>query len=263
MQRQLQHAASSQEYQTLLREIVATRHCWVVPLTSPTPSRNRRSPVLGDLGDQVQEVQDGKDLQRDEICINGQVVQGSVVGYAGIVRLFVENLRKIHAQLWPHHVSSQPTTHEEFERLAKRALHLANRTQSGGSTYEVLDRTLRHADFSLVRPHSSCPTTPLAIMIEPGAYRVNLHDDNDDDDDDENHPSSSPRHHWAMGTRVTIEATGHYLLCDAQDPTIEFHSVKAVYSTHLALSLSTSPYSRRGTPRCARLDAGQVTLELY
>lgn len=202
--------------------------------------RRPMSEVLGTLGEieESEEYQDGKDLQRDQICINGELIQGKEGGYDYIVGKVVNELHRIASNVSERFVVEN---HETFLALAKRILHVANRTQSGGASYEMLDHVLRHPSYSILRPNSK-DATPLDVTIDLGPYMFEKG--------------------WAWGFRVSVEAHTSYAICDATDPMTEWVNVTGTYLTKVAISCRMSPYTGPKTDRAARSDDGvlQVTV---
>lgn len=209
-----------------------------VPLQST--SRRPMSEILGTLGEiqDSEEYQDGKDLQRDQICINGELIQGKEGGYGHIVEKLVDELHCVASSVSERFVVENQDT---FLALAKRILHVANRTQSGGASYETLDHVLRHPSWSILRPNSK-EATPLDVAIDVGPYMY--------------------ERGWAWGFRISVEAQTSYAICDATDPMTEWVTVAGTYRTKLAISCRMSPYTGPKTDRAARSDDGvlQVTV---
>lgn len=131
-------------------------------------------------------------------------------------------------------------------------LQASNRTESGGSSYEMLSWLLTQSetDNVLIRPDSAS-ATPLRIQMDVGAYA--------DDCISHSTATQSSLKPWAFGVRVTVSAETQYLICDALDPTLELHAVKTTYTNRLAFPLDLTPFH---LVNHMRRDSGAVTISL-
>lgn len=233
----IREAKSVNDYIEQLEELTMLES-FNLPLQSTL--RPTMSDLLGTLGEiqEHEEDQDGKDLQRDQICINGKLLRGREGGYDQIVTNFVHELHRLASDVSDRFVADNQDT---FVALAKRILHVANRTQSGGVSYEMLDRVLRHPSWSILRPNSK-EAMPLKVDIDVGPYK---------------HEKG-----WAWGFRISVQAHTAYAICDSMDPMTEWVTITSTYRTKLAISCRMSPYTGPKTDRAARSDDGvlQVTV---
>jgi len=97
-------------------------------------------PVQGD----VDEYQDGKDLQRDSMVLNGEFISGAEYGYARIVEAV--------------------TCWSENENNAKRILQALNRTTSGGTAFDHVLRSFGNFELVNISPASK-EAKPLAVAV--------------------------------------------------------------------------------------------------
>jgi len=92
----------------------------------------------------VDEYQDGKDLQRDNLILNGEFIAGSEYGYARIVEA---------VQNWC-----------EDEEVAKKILQALNRTTSGGTAFDRILQTFGQPDLVDITPASK-EAKPLTVAV--------------------------------------------------------------------------------------------------
>ena len=162
----LHDSKSFEEYQSILESEFKAKSPLKIPLTWLNLKRNKQvgestciGSLLGSLGEvsAEEEYQDGKDLQRDQILLNGVLHQGgndAGNGYSVIVQAVVSELKAVAAA-----VSQKLEVHqeEEYIALAKRILNAANRTESGGSSYEAISYILLNKEEQqhvILRPNS-------------------------------------------------------------------------------------------------------------
>jgi len=103
--------------------------------------------------DEVDEYQDGKDLQRDSLILNGHLLAGAELGYQGIVQ---ETMR-----------------YGTSEKRAKRILQVLNRTFSGGSAFDHVLRCFG-SEFVDITP-ASADAKPLAVAVTKGTSIGSAH----------------------------------------------------------------------------------------
>ena len=252
LQLTIQQASTPREFVDRLQELVILG-AFSVRLEDVLPKdvQRVRDEELGTLGriDDEEEYQDAKDLQRDQVCINGTLYQGGDGGYDAIVTSMINELEAAAAQ-----ISADRFEHEKdtFRLLAKRILHAANRTQSGGASYEAIDSLLRNEEWCILRPNSK-DAQPLVVSIDVGPYMYEPADRLFD---------SNAQQSWAFGFRVCVEAHTAYAVCSADDPSTEWAIIDATYRTRLAMSCSMCPFSGIGTDRAARFDSGMLNITI-
>ncbi|OQR81196.1 hypothetical protein THRCLA_11867 [Thraustotheca clavata] len=177
--------------------------------------------------------QDAKDIQRDQIQVNGNVFPG-IVGYDNLIYALTDIIQQVST----NYLCTANGTHEQHEAMAKRVLHTINRTQSGGASYEVLGHLMPL--IALLRPNSK-DAEPLGVTIDIGPYEQTSKE-------------------WCVGLRVLVETTTQYIVCDAEDPTDEWCQVLVSYRNRLCFSFGGSPYTKES--QGARMDNGRVYLRL-
>ncbi|TYZ60552.1 hypothetical protein PybrP1_010489, partial [[Pythium] brassicae (nom. inval.)] len=220
----------------------------VQALADPAAAPER---VVGLLSD-AQAFQDAKDIRRDELVLNGAFVSGAL-GYAAVVdRLQLEIQQTVRAHVGGAHRVGGPDVDEFADTtraIAKQILNACNRTESGGSSYEVLSRFLlnHETDAIVIRP-ASAKAAPLQIRVDVGAFT------------ETNRTNRSNRDEmWAFGVRVALSAVTWYLVCDADDPTSELYEVKTTYENRLAFPLGLTPFHPL---KSMRKDCGVVGIQL-
>lgn len=122
------HASNIEEYKKLCRTFSKV---WRIRIDQP---------CQGD----VDEYQDGKDLQRDSMILNGEFIAGAEYGYARIVEAVT---------FW-----------SENENTAKRILQALNRTTSGGTAFDHVLRSFGNFELVNISPASK-EAKPLAVAV--------------------------------------------------------------------------------------------------
>ena len=112
-------------------------------------------------GSKLDEKQAQKDVERDAVCINGCCFRGSNHGYLGVIDGIKDAVSSCLGALYDE------APHDRVEEFAKVLLSVSNRTNSGGDTYDVVDRLVKHPDFSIIVPDSSS-ANPIEIEISCG-----------------------------------------------------------------------------------------------
>lgn len=210
-----------------------------------TNRRPTRVPVLSD----AEIFQDAKDIARDELAINGELVAGSI-GYDAIVdRIQTQLEQLLAAEIGKPLPQFSMQLSDTLHRIAMEVLNASNRTESGGSAYEVLGRfvTNHEMDHVLIRP-ASAKAPPIQIDMDMGAYQLT-----------EGVDAQDAATNWGFGVRVTLTAVTWYLVCDAADPTVELYEVKTTYRNRLAFPVGLTPFHPINH---MRKDHGAVDLQL-
>ncbi|OQR86522.1 hypothetical protein ACHHYP_10469 [Achlya hypogyna] len=225
------HAESREE---LLKHLASAAHDSIAfPVTTHLPPVT--SSILGHVPTvtTTEAYQDAKDIQRDQIHVNGVVYPG-VVGYDSLIAALTRVIENVHAQF--REASKTP----QYEALAKRILHTINRTESGGSSYEILSHLM--PSIALLRPNSK-DAGALGVHIDVGPYE-----------------RDGPTREWCLGLRVRLSTTTSYVVCDAKDPTDEWCSVAVCYESRLAFAFGDSPYT--AATQGSRMDDAVVRLSM-
>ncbi|ETO63798.1 hypothetical protein F444_18568 [Phytophthora nicotianae P1976] len=133
-----------------------------------------------------------------------------------------------------------------LQSVAMAVLHASNRTESGGSSYELLAKFLSNHEMNrvLLRP-ASARASPLEVQMDVGPYLETV--------------PGSKEPTWAFGLRVKLTAVTWYLVCDAEDPTNELYEIETTFCNRLAFPVGLTPFHPLDT---MRKDRGDVTLRL-
>ncbi|KAF4315876.1 hypothetical protein BBO99_00008668 [Phytophthora kernoviae] len=176
----------------------------VLALSSDEPSNESRMPTLSE----AEIFQDAKDIGRDELLINGERVEGTR-GYDAVVDALQKELEQVLARQVGKMPEQTPmAVSNALQAVAMAVLHASNRTESGGSAYELLAKFISNheVDRVLLRP-ASARAAPLEVHMDVGPYLEPI-------------PGSNESN-WAFGLRVKLTAVMWYVVCDADDPTNE------------------------------------------
>lgn len=118
---------------------------------------------------EVDKYQDGKDISRDELVVNGRPTSGAQRGYAAAVEAIGDALRaavlSVGAPMW------QP---EATERAAQLLLGVLNRTSSGFAAFEEVLRLFDCVDVVVVSPESAA-ARPLEVAAVRGCVLGRAH----------------------------------------------------------------------------------------
>jgi hypothetical protein len=219
----------------------------------------------------VDTYQDGKDIARDRVQINGTLYKGSEHGYDGILRALTAAVEcTLHDSLgldsdrmqlgagargWGRdtavvggaNVLRLGVGTGELIAFARRVLSACNRTHSGGLSYEALEGLVRHPDLSLLVP-DSMQATPLSIQIDAGPFQppdlpaaasaaasaaAGQNDSWGVGGEDNTAAAGSG---WRWGVRATVTTSIPYKLTDAS-ACVELGAVNATFMTRIALDV--------------------------
>uniref|UniRef100_A0AAV1VJP7 Uncharacterized protein n=1 Tax=Peronospora matthiolae TaxID=2874970 RepID=A0AAV1VJP7_9STRA len=190
--------------------------------------------------------QDAKDIGRDELLINGVQVEGTRK-YDAVVDALQRELKLVLASQVGKTIEHAPlAVNNALHSIAMAVLHAINRTESGGSSYEVLSKFLssHEMDRVLLRPNSA-RAAPLEVHVDVGPYLEPI-----------------PGHdmvNWAFGLRVKLIAVTWYLVCNADDPTEELHEFETTFCNRLAFPVGLTPFHPLDS---MRKDRGEVAIRL-
>ncbi|KAE9311800.1 hypothetical protein PF008_g20117 [Phytophthora fragariae] len=214
----------------------------VLAISSDEPGNSSRMPTLSE----AEIFQDAKDVGRDELSINGQRVEGTR-GYDAVVDALQHELEHVLA----HQVGKTPeqtpmAVSNTLQSVAMAVLHASNRTESGGSSYELLGKFLSNHEMDrvLLRP-ASARAAPLEVHMDVGPYLEAV--------------PGVKEPTWAFGLRVKLVAVTWYLVCDSEDPTNELYEIEATFCNRLAFPVGLTPFHPLDS---MRKDRGDVTVRL-
>ncbi|RLN84294.1 hypothetical protein BBJ28_00007258 [Nothophytophthora sp. Chile5] len=195
---------------------------------------------------EAQIFQDAKDIARDELQINGERVEGTR-GYDAVVDALQHELEHVLAQQVGKSPEQTPmAVSNALQAVAMAVLHASNRTESGGSAYELLGKFLSNHEMDrvLLRP-ASARAAPLEVHMDVGPY-LEL-------------PTGSEEPIWAFGLRVKLVAETWYLVCDAEDPSTELYEFATSFCNRLAFPVGLTPFHPLDS---MRKDRGAVVVRL-
>jgi len=267
--RNISHNSSSvQEYKEILDTLIKDKTKVIVPVSyiKMTLSSNnlfRETTTMQNVGRSVDSSQVWKDLQRDSIKVNGDIISGehgpeAMIG--AIVRHIFDKVQtirsKISASLCDGTILSLHDSKNDYNfdlteaqvmACARDLLILCNRTQSGGDTYFCVDSLLCNRDKEL------CILTPLASESDPleifvdivqgtshpvsssnnNASDDNSYDSNYIDDDSTGITSTSTSGADVLSTTSTgeaVRALNGSLKVSSESSSIE--GIKSIHSIH-------------------------------
>ncbi|CAH0478219.1 unnamed protein product [Peronospora belbahrii] len=214
----------------------------ILAISSDDPGNRSRMPKLLE----AEILQDAKDISRDELLINGKRV-GGARGYDAVVDALQNELELVLARQAGKTPEQTPmAVSNALQSVAMTIVHASNRTESGGSSYELLSKFLskHEMDRVLLRP-ASARAAPLEISLDLGPYLETIPGSNE--------PT------WAFGLRVKLIAVTWYLVCDAKDPTTELYEIETTFCNRLAFPVGLTPFHPLDS---MRKDHGNVTIRL-
>eukprot|EP00505_MAST-04D_sp_SCG-Rhode-Island_P001252 Stramenopile-MAST_4_protein_1252 len=172
------------------------------------------------VSNNILESQMAKDLERDTLVCNGKLFVGAETGYLGIWHAIHDMIHDVHLARYrlasanenpsatpssqeqdfsPFESLSQSERKESVEGFVANILHAANRTQSGGDTFEILDSTFcRGEDALAVLVPESQSAAPLNVEIDCGPYKEH----------------SDFGGGWSWGVRARVAAPLTFSICD-------------------------------------------------
>ncbi|POM57781.1 Hypothetical protein PHPALM_37663 [Phytophthora palmivora] len=214
----------------------------VLTICRDAPDNMSRMPTLSE----AEIFQDAKDIGRDELLINGERVEGTR-GYDAVVDALQRELELVLARQAGKMPEQTPmAVSNALQSVAMAVLHASNRTESGGSSYELLGKFLSNheTDRVLLRP-ASARASPLEVQMDVGPYLEAV--------------PGSKEPTWAFGLRVKLIAVTWYLVCDAEDPMNELYEVETTFCNRLAFPVGLTPFHPLDT---MRKDRGDVAIRL-
>ncbi|KAH7487876.1 uncharacterized protein KRP23_1837 [Phytophthora ramorum] len=214
----------------------------VLAISSDEPGNQSRMPTLSE----AEIFQDAKDIGRDELLINGERVEGTR-GYDAVVDALQRELENMLARQAGKTPEQTPmAVSNALQSVAMAVLHASNRTESGGSSYELLGKFLSNHEMDrvLLRP-ASARAAPLEVRMDVGPYLEAV--------------PGSKEPTWAFGLRVKLVAVTWYLVCEADDPTKELYEVETSFCNRLAFPVGLTPFHPLDG---MRKDRGDVAVRL-
>lgn len=214
----------------------------MLAISSDEPGNTSRMPTLSE----AEIFQDAKDIGRDELLINGERVEGTR-GYDAVVDALQRELEQVLAcQAGKTPEQTPMAVSNALQSVAMAVLHASNRTESGGSSYELLGKFLSNHEMDrvLLRP-ASARAAPLEVHMDVGPYLEPV--------------PGSEEPTWAFGLRVKLVAVTWYLVCDADDPTKELYEIETTFCNRLAFPVGLTPFHPLDS---MRKDRGDVAVRL-
>ncbi len=219
----------------------------------------------------VNKYQDEKDIKRDSLVVNGKLYVGAEAGYTGIVEAIAAALGQEEA-LVPEEYRDEiidKARQDQLTEFAYEIVSASNRTESGGEStiyfplslyiyipkwitltssssplcihpageaYDSIDYLMKHDLYSLIRPNSD-QAPPLSVTVTAGPFRTS---------DGE----------WAWGARAEVEATTMYVICDSEDPTVNYLHLQATNRKWLGRGVGSGGAGGR------RRDLGTISIKM-
>ncbi|TDH66951.1 hypothetical protein CCR75_008628 [Bremia lactucae] len=214
----------------------------VLAICRDTAINTSRMPTLSE----ADILQDAKDITRDELLINGEHIAGKK-GYDAVVDALQRELELILARQVGKVPEETPmAVSNALQSVAMAVLHASNRTESGGSSYELLAKLLstHTSDRVLLRP-ASARAAPLQVQMDVGPYIESV--------------PGCTYETWAFGLRIQLIAVTWYLVCDAFDPCKELYEMETTFCNRLAFPVGLTPFHPLDS---MRKDPGTVTIRM-
>ncbi|KAG7375972.1 hypothetical protein PHYBOEH_001900 [Phytophthora boehmeriae] len=217
--------SAGSEGESVLMETMPDYLQQILALSSDDPFNKSRMPPLSE----AEIFQDAKDIGRDELLINGERVEGTR-GYDAVVDALQKELEQVLARQVGKMPEETPmAVSNALQAVAMAVLHSSNRTESGGSAYELLAKFISNheVDRVLLRP-ASARAAPLDVNMDVGPYLESV--------------PGSMEATWAFGLRVKLTAVMWYVVCDADDPTNELYELETSFCNRLAFPVGLTPF---------------------
>mmetsp|Transcript_2752 Transcript_2752/g.5319 ORF Transcript_2752/g.5319 Transcript_2752/m.5319 type:complete len:427 (-) Transcript_2752:15-1295(-) len=165
--------------------------------------------------------QDTRDVERDEVKINGTIYKGAEAKYEGIVEKVQHQVEE--ALEWTRACAESPSLDSILKRFARVILCAGNRTHSGGNTYEVIMKLFGGSDWVLVTPDSE-GSEPIQIELTLDSFKKVS----------DIEPKSV---YTAWGVVARISAITKYHLKDPEDVENSLLGITGQFTQVLALAL--------------------------
>ena len=237
-------AASSIGYKAALSRLpTSCSFCAIaIPSTTSTTSISSTSRQRQKENDLL--AQDQKDLQRDTIEINGLLHDGSIEPYTIILQHIVNICNQEKSRNCQLSISKETTPSPSASSLSSFAtmiIRFANRTCSGGDSFDVIHEMIQNQNYSIVMPSSTHVQKPLKVTITVGPYYVKNNEkrnNSDTSDISDNSNDVIENGTWYYGLRAVVQASLVYTVCDTQDPTVVFAKILGKYEKILTTRMN-------------------------
>ena len=234
-------AASSIGYKAALSRLpTSCSFCAIaIPSTASTASTTSTASISSTSRQRQKEndllAQDQKDLQRDTIEINGLLHDGSIEPYTIILQHIVNICNQEKSRNCQLSISKETTpspSASSFSSFATMIIRFANRTCSGGDSFDVIHEMIQNQNYSIVMPSSTHVQKPLKVTITVGPYYVKNNEkrnNSDTSDISDNSNDVLVNGTWYYGLRAVVQASLVYTVCDTQDPTVVWSVIEGKY----------------------------------
>eukprot|EP00753_Platysulcus_tardus_P005850 PLAT13726.1.p1 GENE.PLAT13726.1~~PLAT13726.1.p1 ORF type:complete len:398 (-),score=120.80 PLAT13726.1:11-1204(-) len=181
--------------------------------------------------------QDCKDIERDEIMLNGRLLRGKL-GYDVILAALQAELDDAACKGLPLRLCC--AEEEQLRSLAAHVLAVGNRTTSGGDAFDALMWLASNPELLLVAPDSA-HASPIQISVTAGLF----HWQQLEAEAEEGEDGDSGTLCW--GLRVHVRASTRYKLRDARAETdhTAWAAIRSSYDVRLTLPLYGFPLRGR------------------
>jgi hypothetical protein len=214
--------------------------------------------------------QDTRDIERDMLCVNGQVCIGSKLKYQRVVTHMRDALAAAQAHVIGNGTNGGSSRDAEgctglseaqqnaLDRYSRVILNVGNRTNSGGNAFEVIHLALIPRDLEVLITPDSEAASPIQVHIDAGPfYSTNPKHSGEEMEGG----SGEAEGGWHWGIRATIIGETSYFITNALlghrreandgtgDSSTDMHlvKVKAKYMQHLAMRWPPPEYASEET----------------
>eukprot|EP01138_Halocafeteria_seosinensis_P008985 gb/GECG01009184.1/.p1 GENE.gb/GECG01009184.1/~~gb/GECG01009184.1/.p1 ORF type:complete len:446 (+),score=51.67 gb/GECG01009184.1/:1-1338(+) len=157
-----------------------------------TSENNRQDDTCKDNSDQ----QLRRDIERDEFQINGSHVSGGTVHFEGVVTTLKDTIESVLCIFYNQQINDRPN----MDSLVREILRIANRTKSGGDSFDSANRLFINSDHFCLMP-DSVAAPPIRIHVDFGPTEFF---------------DQEPM--WTGGLRFSIECITVYRVGQIDDP---------------------------------------------
>lgn len=163
-----------------------------------------------------------RDVERDEFVINGQHVLGGTVHFEGIMQTLTEHTLRNLQYIYKGSLSDTKTD-EQLKQSLFHILRVANRTTSGGDSFDTANKLIINSERFCLIPDSEA-ASPISIMIDFGPVEL-----------------IDKQAYWSSGLRYIIECTTAYRVGVIDDP-------EEINKEDTRIRGQLLPWSRKGAP---------------
>lgn len=113
--------------------------------------------------------QDKRDIERDNIILNGVLFSGSELKYRGMIEAFHQALDDLIPSVFKPESQPIPAAryNSALNRFSRVIVHLGNRTNSGGAALELIVKLFGGSELLTIVP-SSGKAAPIAVNLKVG-----------------------------------------------------------------------------------------------